>query len=129
MPGRSSARGATADAEPILRRAVELYAGDLLPDDGAADWAVSLRQQLQAGAADAARSLGVLLLDGARPAEAVGICRWGLTTDRYSDPLWRLLLDALQADGDLAGRALALARYDELLAELGVHRDDAPTTR
>lgn len=121
-------RGATADAEPILRRALELYAGDLLPDDGAAEWVVSLRQQLQGAATDAAHSLGSLLLNGGRPAEAVAVCRWGLATDRYSDPLWRLLLDSLQADGDLAGRALAMARYNELLVELGVHRVDGPTT-
>jgi DNA-binding SARP family transcriptional activator len=121
-------RGATADAEPILRRAIELYAGDLLPDDGAADWVVTLRHQLQASATDAAHSLGALLLHEGRPAEAVGVCRWGLATDRYSDPLWRLLLDSLQADGDLAGRALAMARYDELLAELGVRRPDRHIT-
>ena len=101
-------RGASAEAELILRRVLELYGGDLLPDDGAAEWVVSLRQQLQAAATDATHSLGTLLLHGGRPAEAVGVCRWGVATDRYSDPLWRLLLDSLQADGDLAGRALAI---------------------
>jgi DNA-binding SARP family transcriptional activator len=121
-------RGGNADAEPVLRRALELYAGDLLPDDGAADWVVTLRQQLQAAATDAAHSLGTLLLHGGRPAEAVGVCRWGLATDRYCDPLWRLLLESLEADGDLAGRALAMARYDEMLAELGVRRPDGHTT-
>ena len=97
------ARGATADAEPVLRRALDLYGGELLPEEGAAEWVIAMRQQLQAAATDAAHSLGGLLLDTGRPAEAVAVARWGLAVDRYDDPLWRLLLGALTADGDLAG--------------------------
>jgi hypothetical protein len=73
-------------------------------------------------ATDVARALAELLLDQDRPAEAISVCRSGLDIDRYSDPLWRLLLDALRADGDLAGHAVALADYDAVLAELGVRR-------
>jgi two-component SAPR family response regulator len=120
-------RGAAADAVPILRRALDLYTGELLPEDGTAEWAVASRQRLQAAAADAAHALGSLLLEAGRPGEAVAVARWGLAVDRYSDPLWRLLLATLTADGDLAGHALALARYDDVLRELGVSRGvDAP---
>jgi DNA-binding SARP family transcriptional activator len=115
-------RGATADAEPLLRRAMALYVGDLLPEEGAAEWVVAIRDQLRAAAAEAAHSLGQVLLDTGRPDEAVGVSRWGLAVDRYSDPLWRLLLGALAADGDLAGHALAATRYSDVLAELGIRR-------
>ncbi|MET0145818.1 MAG: AAA family ATPase [Ilumatobacteraceae bacterium] len=117
------ARGMLDDAEAPLRRAVELYRGELLPEEGAADWVIRLRDQHQAAATDAAQLLGRLMLDAARPADAVEVCRWGLTIDRYCDPLWRLLVGGLDAQGDLAGRARADAQYDEVLAELGVHRD------
>jgi DNA-binding SARP family transcriptional activator len=115
------ARGANADAEPVLRRAVDLYAGDLLPEDITADWVIAPRRQLQSAAADAAHSLASLLLES-MPGEAVSVARWGLAVDRYSDPLWRVLLAALAADGDLAGRALAEAGYDDVLRDLGVER-------
>jgi DNA-binding SARP family transcriptional activator len=115
-------RGAAAEAEPVLQHALELYAGELLPEDGAAEWVVSLRQRLQTAATDAAHALGSILLNSARPSEAVGAARWGLAVDRYHDPLWRLLLAALDADGDTAEHALALTRYDDVLSELGVSR-------
>jgi two-component SAPR family response regulator len=116
------ARRATVDAIPVLRRARELYSGDLLPEDGAAEWVVTIRQQLQAAACDIAHALGTVLLEQRQSAEAVGVCRWGLANDRFHDPLWRLLLDALDADNDLAGRAKAVDAYDSVLVELGIDR-------
>jgi DNA-binding SARP family transcriptional activator len=113
-------------ATASLRRALALHRGALLPEDVASDWIERNRRELQAMAADAARRLaGALLADG----DAVGaieVCRAGLAVDRYADPVWRLLIEALHADGDLAGRALAEAQYDAVLAEIGVDRAPAP---
>ena len=114
--------GGGIEAEVALRTAVELYGGELLADDGAADWVVAERIQLQAAAVDMSRGLAALLLDRQDPAAAIEVCRRGLEADRYCDPLWRLLLNALQADDDLAGHALAMGQYDGVLAELGVSR-------
>jgi DNA-binding SARP family transcriptional activator len=115
-----------AEAEPLLRHALDLYGGELLPEDGAAEWVVPLRQQLQADATEAAHALGSILLETARPGEAVGVARWGLAVDRYYDPLWRLLLTALDANGDSAEHARALARYESVLRELGISGQQEP---
>ncbi len=117
------ARGDGDDAEPALRTALELYGDDLLTDEGATDWVVGERLQLQAAGVDVARSLGGLLLDRGDAGAAIEICRRGLEIDHYADPLWRVLLQALQANEDHAGYALAASRYDAVLAELGVSRE------
>jgi DNA-binding SARP family transcriptional activator len=117
------ADGSGGDAEPALQAAVGLYGGELLSDDGAADWVVAERIQLQTAAVDMARRLASLLLERGNPMGAIEVCRRGLEADRYSDPLWRLLLTSLEADDDLAGHALAMSRYDAVLAELGVSRE------
>jgi DNA-binding SARP family transcriptional activator len=118
-----AAQGAAGHAEPARRRALELYAGELLPEEGAAEWVVRARDVLRALVAETARALGQHLLDAARFREAADVCRSGLAVDRYSDPLWRLLVTSLDADGDLAETARASAQYDEVLAELGITRD------
>ena len=56
----------------------------------------------------------------ATPLAAIEVCRAGLAIDRFADPLWRLLLRALDADDDPAGHARAGTEYDAVLAELGV---------
>jgi DNA-binding SARP family transcriptional activator len=114
---------AAADAVPAQRRALALYAGDLLPEEGAADWVVRMRDVLHSVVADTARALAQHLLDAARFTDAADVCRTGLAVDRYCDPLWRLLVASLEAEGDLAETARAVAQYDEVLAELGVTRD------
>jgi DNA-binding SARP family transcriptional activator len=117
------ARGDADDAEPVLRDALELYGGDLLTDEGATDWVVGERMQLQAAAVDVATSLATLLLDRGEAVAAIEIGRRGLEIDHYADPLWRVLLQALQTNEDHAGHAVAASRYDAVLAELGVSRE------
>jgi DNA-binding SARP family transcriptional activator len=112
-------------AEATLRRALELYGGDLLADEGATDWVVGERLQLQAAAVDVAKGLGTLLLDRRDPVAAIEVGRRGLEIDHYADPLWRVLLQALQSNEDHAGYAVAASRYDAVLAELGVQREPA----
>jgi DNA-binding SARP family transcriptional activator len=119
---RAVATGDVIEANRSFERLRRVYKGPLLPEEGASDWVVDMRSRLAAEAVTTAAELGGLLLDadtdGGAPAAAV--CRWGLDIDRYCDPLWRLLLGALEAAGDHAGRARAAAAYDDVLAELGV---------
>ncbi len=112
--------GTPSDAEPELRRALELHSGELLPEDGAVEWVVGRRRELRAAATEAARSLARLLIEQGRASEAIQACRAGLSIDRYDDPLWRLLLTGLELDGDPAGHALAMGQYNGMLAELGL---------
>jgi two-component SAPR family response regulator len=56
----------------------------------------------------------------ARPDVAVAACGRGLEIDRYHDGLWRLLVRAQEAVGDLAAAARTQERYRSVLSELGV---------
>jgi DNA-binding SARP family transcriptional activator len=118
----SAARGDGTAAETSWRRALELYAGSLLPEDAASEWVDTKRRQLQTMAVDAARQLAELLLERGDQRGAIDACWSGIAVDRYADPLWRLVLDALAADEDWAGHARASAEYDAVLADLGVTR-------
>jgi DNA-binding SARP family transcriptional activator len=119
-----TAVGAVEEAESMQRRVLALYAGDLLPEDGAADWVVRARDVHRATVIETARALARHLLDDGRHAAAAEVCRAALLVDRYSDPRWRLLVASLEADGELAEKARTLAQYDEVLAELGITRSD-----
>ena len=94
--------------------------GQLLPEEGTAEWVVAARAELEADATTAAVQLAELLIAGGEPGPAVAVCQTGLRLDRYCDPLWRSLLQALQLGHDHAGHAVAVAQYDAVLAELGV---------
>ena len=118
---RTALAGGAADrAATALDTALGQYAGPLLPEDSSSEWVETRRRRLQALAAEAARQLAELrLADGDAP-RAIEVCRAGLAIDRFADPLWRLLLRALDADGDPAGHARASTEYDAVLAELGI---------
>ena len=119
--GRAAmARGDTDAAGESFRSALELHRGELLPEEGAADWVVDKRQAVVADVTEAATGLAEILLDRGDPGEAVRVCRAGLAADRYCDPLWRLLLRALDAAHDPAGHARARHQYDAVLADLGI---------
>ena len=117
------ANGAADDAERVQRRVLALYVGELLPEDGAAEWVVRARDIQRATVAETARALASHLADAGRHAAAAEVCRAALVVDRYCDPLWRLLVASLDADGELAEKARTVAQYDEVLAELGITRD------
>ena len=118
---RTALAGGAADrAATALDTALGQYAGPLLPEDSSSEWVETRRRRLQALAVEAARQLAELrLADGDAP-RAIEVCRAGLAIDRFADPLWRLLLRALDADGDPAGHARASTEYDAVLAELGI---------
>ncbi|HEY8544585.1 MAG TPA: winged helix-turn-helix domain-containing protein [Acidimicrobiales bacterium] len=97
--------------------ALAAYGGDLLPEEGPAEWVVAPRRQL---AQDAA---GVAVLVAERWDVAVGACQRGLDIDRYSDALWRLLALAHERAGDIAAAAAAREGYQAILDDLGVDAD------
>lgn len=107
-----------AEADAAYERALDLYAGELLVEEGPADWVVEPREEWRTRMAAAAYEQAVLRYSAGRPAAAVAAARRGLAVDRNSDPLWRVLLAALRADDDAAAAERAEAEYGQVLASL-----------
>jgi DNA-binding SARP family transcriptional activator len=103
-----------------LEHAIATYTGELLPDDGPAEWVVAERDQLRAAVAGACEQLAGLRAAAGNHAEAARVARHGLDLDRYRDRLWQLLIDALRADGHPAAAATARTAYHEMLTDIGV---------
>ncbi len=118
--GRAAASGDLDVAVAALERALATYVGELLPEDGPAEWVVRERDHYRGLAAEAAEELAVLRLRRKEPRAAVTACERGLEIDRYRDPLWRLLITACTEAGDHAAAAHTRRGYDAVLAELGL---------
>jgi DNA-binding SARP family transcriptional activator len=118
---RAAARhGDAAAAVAVGERALDLYRGELLPEEGPADWVVQLRRNLAQDAADVALLVADHAITLGRWEAAVSACSRGLDIDRYSDGLWRLLAVAHERGGDLAAAAQAQERYRLVLEDLGM---------
>jgi len=103
-----------------FQQALELYAGELLPEDGPAEWAIEPRERFRAGALEAAQGLAELLLKQGDPAAAANACATGLWVDRLHDPLWKLLIQARERAGDPGAASRARRDYARVLEELGL---------
>lgn len=114
------ARGDGPGAIKALTEALDHYAGDLLAEEGPAEWLLGDRDRFQSEAVEAARGLADLLLVQADPAAAVIACERGLAIDRNRDALWRTLLQAHNLAGNPAAAADARRRYEQVLTGLGV---------
>jgi DNA-binding SARP family transcriptional activator/energy-coupling factor transporter ATP-binding protein EcfA2 len=112
--------GDLATAATAFHRAVQAYGGDLLPEDGPAEWVVKERDRYRLMAAEAAQSLAEVHLTGGDAAAATAAAEHGLRIDRYRDGLWRALVATCEFAGDQAAAARARRSYDEVLAELGI---------
>jgi DNA-binding SARP family transcriptional activator len=110
--------------EVAWAEALAVFTGELLPEDGAVDWVVDLRDEMARAAADVAERLAATCLESGDAPGAIDACEQGLRHDRYRDQLWRLLLEATEALGDIAGHARIEERYCEVLEELGLERRD-----
>jgi DNA-binding SARP family transcriptional activator len=98
--------------------ALDLYAGELLPGEGPADWVVEERARRHAQAVEAGRSLAELLLESGRPRAAALVCERVLALDRNDDALWRLAIAASERAGDVAAAAAVRRRYGDVLAAI-----------
>jgi DNA-binding SARP family transcriptional activator len=115
-------RGERVEAIGFFRQALDLYGGELLPEDGPAEWVLELRERCRHNLVDAARALAELLLQQGEWAEAAQACSRGLWVDRYHDPLWRLLIEARERGGDPGAATRARQDYAKVLAELGLEQ-------
>jgi DNA-binding SARP family transcriptional activator len=97
-------------------RALDLYVGELFPEEGPAEWVLEPREQLLEEAADAARGLAEALLALGDPLAAARACRRGLALDRRDAALWRLCVAAYEAAGEPLSAARARERQSRALA-------------
>ncbi len=110
--------GDAASAAAALRRALLAYSGELLPEEGPAEWVVRERELLRREAAEAAAALAADALTGGRFDEAVLAAERCVQIDRYSDEGWRSLVDAYDRLGHRAAAARARRSYAEVVASL-----------
>lgn len=116
-----------ATARTALTRALDVYQGDLLPEDGPAEWIIELREQYRTEATNAAVALAELEVDAGNPRAAAAACERGLAIDHYRDELWRLLREAHERAGHHAAAARAARAYESVLLELGLPAADNGT--
>jgi DNA-binding SARP family transcriptional activator len=119
--GRTAAdRGDDVGAAAWYQEALDAYAGDLLPEDGPAEWVSDRREVTRLAAVEAAQRLSEILLRQGDAGGAARAANAGLRIDRYHDPLWRLLIRSRDEAGDQGAASRARSGYDRMLAELGV---------
>ncbi|HEX7276235.1 MAG TPA: BTAD domain-containing putative transcriptional regulator, partial [Acidimicrobiales bacterium] len=116
----AEARGDEGAAVAAMTEALELYRGDLLEEEGPAEWVVKARDHFRATAADVAERLAGAHVAAAAYGAAVRTCQRGLEIDRYRDRLWRLLVASHRESGDQANAGRAARDYAAILLELGV---------
>lgn len=103
-------------AVPHLQRAVELYGGDFLEDSADGDWAMIGQEELRSRYLEALLSLGRLLIDADRCAEAAGAFRRAIAHDNLLEEAHRELMRCQAALGE---RGQATRHYGELVKLLG----------
>jgi DNA-binding SARP family transcriptional activator len=115
---RSEAAGDLAAALRWSRRAMELYAGDLLPEAGPDEWVVAERDRLKVGAATAAYAVSSLGLRLGAPQEALQAAHRAIELDPLRDSAWALLAEVQTRMGDVSAAAATRRAHAALTEEL-----------
>jgi DNA-binding SARP family transcriptional activator len=115
-----AARGRGEPTKDVLAEALATYGGDLLPEEGPAEWVVELREHYRTQAVEVARQAAEAALLAGDSRAAIEACRTGLAMDRYHDPVWRLLIEARHLAGDVGAANRDRLEYEAILSELGV---------
>jgi DNA-binding SARP family transcriptional activator len=124
MARARAARNGTAKAGAGVAEFVDalaLYRGDLLPQDGPAEWAVERREHFRREAVAAATMVAEDALGSGDLEEAIRVCRRGLELDRFHDPLWRVLIAARDQAGDAGAASRDRREYASILEGLGLN--------
>ena len=112
-------------AAQAYQLALDLHSGDLLSEEGPAEWVVMERERCRAQAVEAAQSLADACRDSGDLDACVRACERGLTLDRFRDNLWRRLISAHERAGNRAAEMKAQLTYSAILAELGLEQKPA----
>ncbi|GAA1847299.1 BTAD domain-containing putative transcriptional regulator [Agromyces salentinus] len=121
----SEAAIAKARREPAVARdrlvaALELYTGDVLPEDGPAEWAVGARDRYRHRASEAASSLAHLHAHFGEAHPAVAAARRAVEIDPWLDESWRTLVTMHERAGDVIAARRAQQGYRNMRQALGV---------
>lgn len=103
-----------------LRHAVELYSGEVLPEDGPAEWVSDIRERYRQRAAEAAATLAGVELSLGNAAAAAAAATRSVEIDPWRDESWRTLVETFRQIGDPAAAQRAQTRYQLILNSLGV---------
>jgi DNA-binding SARP family transcriptional activator len=120
---RARAAGDVAARQAALETVLDLHDGELLPEDGPADWVVAPRERYRTATTEAAHALAELHLAADDAPAAIVACERGLQLDRFQDGLWQLMIRAYGVLGNQAASQTARRRYTDVLAELGIDAD------
>ena len=101
-------------------RAAEAYRGDLLLDEGPAEWVVGHRDAFRLDMVRVCTIAGEAALKLGMPQEAARMSERGLSVDRFADPLWRLQIESLEQSSDKASAERVRRSWQEMMDELGV---------
>lgn len=119
--------GRPDDAVEALGGALDLYRGDLLVEEGDAEWVLGPRERHRLRAATAAEALAEVLLARGHAREAAEAASRSLDLEPWRDGAWRRLVAALEAAGDVVAAERARHDYRQVLGELGVVTDGRRT--
>ncbi|MCU0261820.1 MAG: winged helix-turn-helix domain-containing protein, partial [Ilumatobacteraceae bacterium] len=122
-------RGDHPTAVDAAQEVVGMVTGELLPEDGPADWVVPERDRVRQLVVGAAVAGADSALECGRPDAAVEIAQRALHAERYDDRAWRVLIDATEAAGDTCAAARARESYEAMLADLDVPATSRAGTR
>lgn len=111
--------GDRAGERTALRAALDLHRGELLADEGVAEWVVADRDRLRLAAAAGWLALARCLGDDGEFTDAVDAARTCLRWDPYADAAWRLLVELHTRAGNPAAARAAAREHEHLVAELG----------
>ncbi|WP_153684034.1 AfsR/SARP family transcriptional regulator [Agromyces agglutinans] len=114
---RSGDATGTADG---LRRALHRYVGEVLPEDGPAEWAVGARDRYKTRASEAAAALAHLELRSGDRHGALDAATRGIEIDPWHDASWRALLAVHRESGDVVATRRAEQGYRRMRVALGV---------
>lgn len=114
------AQGDHRKAFEMASTATNIYRGDLLLDEGPAEWVVGHRDALRLEMVRACTIAGEAAMKLGMPHEATRMSERGLSVDRYADALWRLQIDSLEQSSDRASAERVRRSWQEMMDELGV---------
>lgn len=103
-----------------LRRALARYVGDVLPEDGPAEWVTGARERYRVRAAEAASSLAHIELRFGDGRAAVAAASRAVEIDPWLDESWRTLVMVHRSSGDVVAAARTEEGYRNMRAALGV---------
>lgn len=118
-------RDAEAAARPeaaarALHAALDAYAGELLPEDGPAEWVVERREHYRHAAAEAALVLAKLELARGRPVAGARAAARSVQIDPFRDDAWQTLIVAHERSGETAAAERSRKGHARMLLSLGL---------